>query len=58
MQIVISDNGIGFDIEKNEEKVGIGLSQVKARIKALDGILKISSSTQGTRIYISVPIIY
>jgi len=58
LQIVIHDNGIGFDIEQNEGKVGIGLSQVKARIKALDGIIKITSSHEGTHVYISVPIIY
>ena len=58
LQIIVFDNGIGFDVNEIELKNGIGLSQVKARIKVLDGLLNIKSSSEGTRIFISVPIVY
>ncbi|MEX1383631.1 tetratricopeptide repeat protein [Lutibacter sp.] len=58
LQIIVFDNGIGFDINQIELKNGIGLSQIKARIKVLDGLLNIKSSNEGTRVFISIPIIY
>ncbi|WP_370568440.1 ATP-binding protein [Flavobacterium sp. CG_9.1] len=45
----IWDNGIGFNPEK--VKQGIGLKNIKERTKALNGELKITSSTgNGTTI--------
>lgn len=59
LQVVVFDDGIGFDVTKIQEKKGIGLSQVEARIKVLGGIIKFNNNKgNGTRIYISVPIIY
>ena len=47
----IWDNGIGFNPEK--AKQGIGLKNIKVRTKALNGILKITSSSEkGTTIEI------
>lgn len=58
LQVVVSDNGIGFDVEKIQEKDGIGISQIEARISVLQGLFKVNSIKGGTRIFISVPIIY
>lgn len=58
LQIIVFDDGIGFDINEIELKNGIGLSQVKARIQVLKGLLNIKSTNEGTRIFISVPIEY
>lgn len=58
LQIVISDNGVGFDLDKIQEQDGIGISQIKARLSVLKGIIKLSSTNNGARIFISVPIIY
>lgn len=58
LQVVVSDNGVGFDVDKIQEKDGIGISQVEARINVLQGLFKINSSKDGTRIFISVPIVY
>jgi len=58
LQLIIFDDGVGFDIAEINEKSGIGLNQVKARISVLNGIIDIKSSNSGTRIYISVPIEY
>jgi len=58
LQIIVFDNGIGFDMNEIEQKNGIGLSQIKARIQVLKGVLNIKSNSGGTRIFISVPIEY
>jgi len=59
LQVVVFDDGIGFDVSEIQKKNGIGLSQVEARIKVLGGIIKFNNNKgNGTRIYISVPIIY
>ncbi|UMB53655.1 tetratricopeptide repeat protein [Lutibacter sp. A64] len=58
LQVVVFDDGIGFDIDEIEFKSGVGLSQIKARIQVLKGLLNIKSTEDGTRIFISVPIVY
>ncbi len=58
LQVVVFDDGVGFDIDEVRGKDGVGLSQIEARILVLDGIINIKSSETGTRIFISVPIVY
>ena len=58
LQLIIFDDGIGFDVSEINEKSGIGLNQVKARISVLNGIIDVKSSNSGTRIYMSIPIEY
>lgn len=58
LQVVVFDNGKGFDINEIEERSGIGLRQVDARINALNGLINITPTDFGTRIFISVPIVY
>lgn len=58
LQIIVFDNGMGFEMNEIELQSGIGLSQIKARIKVLNGLLNIKSNNEGTRIYISIPIEY
>ena len=58
LQVIVFDDGIGFDMNEMELKNGIGLSLIKARIKVLNGLLNIKSTNEGTRIFISVPIEY
>ncbi len=49
--IKIADNGIGFNIKKH--KKGMGLNNIKERVKAIQGTLDIKSNpTQGTTIEI------
>lgn len=53
LQIIISDNGKGFNT--NELHFGFGLTQIKARIKSMNGKLKIKSEeNKGTKIIIDV----
>ena len=58
LQIIVFDDGVGFDANTVQYKNGIGLSQIEARISVMKGIIKINSQDTGTRTYISVPIIY
>lgn len=51
----LSDNGIGFDVQKKRN--GIGIKNIKSRVKKLNGICIISSSlNKGTEINIQLPI--
>jgi len=58
LQIIVFDNGIGFNENEIEANNGIGLSQVKARLKILNGLINIKSTNERTHIFISVPIVY
>ncbi len=55
--IEIKDNGKGFNPEKSYGKTGLGLSQIEARIKKMNGVFRITSKIKkGTHIYISIPV--
>ena len=41
MLITVEDNGVGFD--KNQITEGIGLKNIKERIKAIDALISIDS---------------
>ena len=58
LQIIVFDNGKGFDINKTAGERGVGLSQVEARVRALNGMIKINSRAKETRIFIVVPAQY
>ncbi|MFD0861949.1 tetratricopeptide repeat protein [Sungkyunkwania multivorans] len=55
--VTVHDNGKGFDTSILENRGGIGLGQIQARIKQLKGELKVSSgNNRGTTINFWVPI--
>lgn len=57
LNVVIKDNGVGFDVSKISPSSGIGLSQIKARIENLGGEFVITSSRDiGTEINFKVPV--
>lgn len=59
LEIRIFDDGTGFDVSKMQKRknTGLGLTQIEARIKMMDGVFDIKSSKEtGTRIYINVPV--
>jgi len=58
LQVLVFDNGIGFNVDNQKVDAGIGLSQIKARVEVLKGLINITSSKKGTSISISVPIVY
>lgn len=53
INIVISDNGKGFDLATAE--IGNGLNTMKKRASELKGNFKIESAENGTSIYLSLP---
>ncbi len=53
LTLQISDNGVGFD--KNLVKQGLGLHSMEERVKEMQGIIKLNSSTAGTTITIVIP---
>jgi PAS domain S-box-containing protein len=55
VSLMIADNGIGFD--KNAKKKGIGINNIKARVKALDGKTTIDTEPGcGCRLNICFPL--
>lgn len=65
IEVDIEDNGIGFDIDRVEEKAkedilhGFGLSTMRERARLLSGSISIDSTPGiGTRIHVFVPVNY
>jgi signal transduction histidine kinase len=57
LSINIEDNGKGFSSKEGKPKEGLGLSQIKTRIKSMNGSMNINSKPEsGTLIYIKVQI--
>ncbi len=57
LQINIQDNGIGVDVKAIEASSGLGWKNIFARIKLINGELKIQSEKQkGSNFYINIPI--
>lgn len=56
--LCVQDDGCGFDVHTtmNDDKSGIGLLGIQERVELINGILKLESSEQGTRLEVVVPI--
>ncbi len=58
INLTYTDNGIGFDVEETMNKKnhqGIGLSNIMSRVKAINGVCQInSSSKKGIEVFIKV----
>ncbi|MFT6959959.1 MAG: two-component system NarL family sensor kinase [Polaribacter sp.] len=53
--LCIEDDGVGFDLKKKRN--GIGLKNIKSRVKKLNGVCFVSSAlNKGTKIKIEIPI--
>ena len=56
INIIIEDDGIGFDIEKESDKGRNGLHNLRYRVKIIEGTIDIYSSLgNGTSITINIP---
>lgn len=59
LNILVKDNGRGFEINQYQTIEGFGLNQIKARINTMGGKFKITAKTnEGTKIQIIAPIDY
>lgn len=57
LNLIVEDNGIGFDTEAIEKKEGMGLENLKARVAHLNGTIEIDSVIdRGTTVVIDVPV--
>ncbi|MDD7913937.1 sensor histidine kinase [Polaribacter ponticola] len=57
LNIIIEDDGIGFDIDKVNLNNGMGINSIKTRIKHLKGDFKIDSTIgKGSSIILDIPI--
>lgn len=57
LNVVVEDNGIGFDQEKIVWKEGIGLGNVQERVRVMNGKLVIDSKIgRGTAVIIDIPL--
>ncbi len=54
LHITISDNGHGYDPEK--QIAGVGLKNIHARIAAVSGLIRITSNAQGTSSHFTIPL--
>ncbi|UNY97250.1 histidine kinase [Zhouia spongiae] len=52
--ITVEDNGKGFDPDLPENKKGLGLTNLKNRVKSMKGKLDINSDTEGTIVNIEL----
>lgn len=58
LEIMISDDGIGFDIEGEAFKKGFGLIGMRERVRALEGVFQIRNNhDRGTRIIAIIPLL-
>jgi two-component system NarL family sensor kinase len=57
VQLIISDNGVGFDVAgiAQHPKRGIGLRNMHERASAVGGKLELSSSSEGTQVIATLP---
>ena len=57
LNIIVEDNGKGFDAKVLPEKDGMGLKSIEKRIEHLEGSFEIDSTIgKGTNIIINIPI--
>ena len=58
IDVLIEDNGIGFNIAQTSQNEGIGLSNIKSRIQYLEGTVEWNTSeNNGTLVAIFIPFI-
>ncbi|TWO31752.1 hypothetical protein E1J38_011790 [Seonamhaeicola sediminis] len=57
LNILVEDDGVGFDVSKIENKEGMGLYSIQKRIEHVDGTVTIESiKEKGTSVIIDIPI--
>lgn len=54
--ISVEDNGLGFEIDNIDIKTHFGITSVRERVFLLGGTIDITSSQDGTKVFIQIPI--
>jgi len=56
LNVIIEDNGIGFEYDPNNKNYGMGLSNITTRVNHFEGKFQIDSSIgNGTTMIIDIP---
>jgi len=57
IDLIVSDSGIGFDVEAGKKGKGLGLTSMQERVRLLNGTIAIESKPMGgTTIRVRVPL--
>ena len=56
LNIIVEDNGKGFDTAAISKQKGIGIANIEKRIEHLSGTVEIDSSKKGTSVIINIPL--
>jgi signal transduction histidine kinase len=56
LQLLFSDNGVGFNVDAALEKETYGLKNIKKRIEELKGEFTIKSNDSGTKVQLVIPL--
>nr|WP_246480502.1 LuxQ periplasmic sensor domain-containing protein [Motiliproteus sediminis] len=56
LQLVVRDNGKGFDVSKQQQLAGFGINGMRERCHAINGSLHLESGDKGTSLLAQVPI--
>jgi PAS domain S-box-containing protein len=56
LQLQVTDNGIGFNVNKAEKPVGLGLHSIDERVSLVGGSLRVESSGDGTVLSVNIPL--
>lgn len=57
MQVVVEDDGVGFDMDKALEKSGLGIRSIIMRVEQMKGSIDIDSTPgKGTSVTINIPL--
>jgi signal transduction histidine kinase len=57
IHLSVSDNGRGFDVDSFGSKSGLGLISMRERLRLVGGVISIYSTSRGTKIEVSVPVV-
>ncbi|MDF9794770.1 two-component system NarL family sensor kinase [Catalinimonas alkaloidigena] len=58
LNLLVEDNGIGFDLQQAQKKGGLGMKSLQSRVSYVDGTLEIDTVPgRGTSVLIYVPIV-
>lgn len=58
VDILVSDNGAGFSELEEKSKKGIGLQNIRQRVKLCGGIIQVASNLEsGTNVHIKLPLV-
>ena len=56
ISLILSDNGVGFDLLQNHASTGIGIMSMRERVRMLHGTFEIQSAPmKGTQITVKIP---